>query len=739
MKKLITAVIGISLLSLFYLYSLGSMAKSVPLMENDILTQSDSEAGSMGYVVLQKDKSFDTQVKTPNTIYEICFDFDLNNKTVVIPVGSELKFNGGTLSNGTLVGQGTRISSSPVSIFNLRINMSGTWDVMEAYPEWYGAVGDGLVDDTKAIRSAIINFNQLLIPIIINRPFRITQSVIDNSVLANKKSIYLILHGRHSKTYRSIQNVGGLKLDKGVDLFDGTTSLDVGNNFGRSFLGELKNLVISTESITAENSPLSGSVFKNSEISGFHVDDCYIMSIGSFFKDTESASCSKIRNNTFLFIHCFAAFTDKTRHGHFVDSVIEGNYINGSGHNDLNTNDCMEFSTYNGSTIINNFIDHYRCIYNPKFKSGHGEVVSIANHYQVFKYLYNGNGFSWVFSSNSDVINWTANAVSLREMVQLRDKNNKIIPPCVVWFGDGSSNNVIVFSNLTFQCNIEKKFLYIQRDLFRNNDKLFVGPISIDNSLSNINDWDYANFGDNYAIVPGKENKSHPIVDVDIVSKVTTLPELNDIHTAKVFVGQKVELSGIKYIVKMDLFENETTSTQVLSKPKWSRLGEPDYEARPEVSSNIKIQHLQIGSPYYNTTYNTNGYWNGTRFLDSRGNSVARRTGRTYQRPSANMLNASYDLGYEYFDTDLGFCIYAINISHSEVTWVNGKGFTATAIKGSSSNRPVGIAGSGVLDATRDIGFEFFDTTLGKPIYVAAINKDTGAVTWVDSTGKIVY
>lgn len=676
MKRLLIAFLGIFVLSTTYVHSMGRALGAIEESYSDLMAQTKVLYGGMNYVVVDKKTSFESQLAKPNTIYEICYDIDLKGKKIVIPAGSELRFSGGSLSNGIIEGQETRITATPMRIFDTSLSLTGSWDIVEAYPEWYGANGDGLVDDTKAVRAAVVNFNQLLIPIKINRPFRITQSIINRNVLAGKKSIYLILHGRHSQTYRSIQKVGGLLLDKGVDLFDGTTTLDVGGNYGRTFIGELKNLVISTESITAENSPLTGSVFINSEIRGFLVDGCYVMSMGSFLKDTESEACTKIRDNTFLFIHSFAAFTDGTRHGHFVDSILEGNYISGGGHNDLSTNDCMEFSTYNGSTIINNFIDHYRCVYNPKFKSAHGEVVSIANHYQVFRYLYNGDRFSWVFSSTSDVINWTANAESLPEMKPLKDSKNRVIPPCVVWFGESSSNNVITFVNLTFQNNIEKKFLFLQRDLFRNNDKLIVSPISFDNSLSGVEDWDFVNFGDDYVIIAGRTNNSHPVVDIDIVSKMTKLPVASGSHAVKAFVGQRVEIDGIRYEAKMDLFENRSNSKTVIAGLRWNRLGEPDYGARQEVNSNVKTQYLQIGTPYFNTTYNTNGYWNGTRFLDSRGNSIAGRSGRTTQRPTASSLDAAYDIGYEYFDTDLGKPIYvsAINAKTGVVSWVDAMG-----------------------------------------------------------------
>lgn len=75
--------------------------------------------------------------------------------------------------------------------------------------------------------------------------------------------------------------------------------------------------------------------------------------------------------------------------------------------------------------------------------------------------------------------------------------------------------------------------------------------------------------------------------------------------------------------------------------------------------------------------------------------------------------------------------------------WIDSRGFTAAATVGQSNKRPIGIHTEGdttvgILNAGNDIGFEYFDTTLGKPIYAKAIDNTTGVVTWVDATGATV-
>ena len=76
-----------------------------------------STTGVSGQVVdnsYQENRNILTQdmINEPNTIYEIRYDFDLNNQTINIPSNCILKFEGGQISNGTINGDNTTIIES---------------------------------------------------------------------------------------------------------------------------------------------------------------------------------------------------------------------------------------------------------------------------------------------------------------------------------------------------------------------------------------------------------------------------------------------------------------------------------------------------------------------------------------------------------------------------------------------------------------------------------------------------
>ena len=91
-----------------------------------------------------------------NTQYIIRYKHDLSRYKdgVVIGKNSILEFRKGSLNNGKIVFNNTRIKSKARRIFDNNV-YDGIIDVAQAYPEWFGAEGNGLTDDTRAIQDAL--------------------------------------------------------------------------------------------------------------------------------------------------------------------------------------------------------------------------------------------------------------------------------------------------------------------------------------------------------------------------------------------------------------------------------------------------------------------------------------------------------------------------------------------------------------------------------------------------------
>lgn len=88
-------------------------------------------SNGMAYKYLRKTKNMilsQSDFNQANAIYEIRYDFDLNGSTINIPEGCVLQFEGGSISNGTITGQGTKILGSTLNIFT-SIVIEGTWNV----------------------------------------------------------------------------------------------------------------------------------------------------------------------------------------------------------------------------------------------------------------------------------------------------------------------------------------------------------------------------------------------------------------------------------------------------------------------------------------------------------------------------------------------------------------------------------------------------------------------------------
>lgn len=129
----------------------------------------------MGRVVLQKNMvngvNTLTQAMMPvasggNTIYVIQHDFVLG-ENITIPDNCVLEFDGGSVTAvknsdiHKITGCNTAIQSGFYKIFDVRLSLVGSWKVEYGYPEWFGAKGDGINDDSEAFYATLSNFGSV--------------------------------------------------------------------------------------------------------------------------------------------------------------------------------------------------------------------------------------------------------------------------------------------------------------------------------------------------------------------------------------------------------------------------------------------------------------------------------------------------------------------------------------------------------------------------------------------------
>lgn len=112
-----------------------------PVMVNQ-LTQDMFYKGAVG-----------SRVPNTNTIFVIRYDYVLG-EDITVPDNCVLEFEGGSISGTyTLTGVNTAIKADLVKVFDTTITLAGKWNVIEAYPEWFGAKGDDVTDDTEAFHA----------------------------------------------------------------------------------------------------------------------------------------------------------------------------------------------------------------------------------------------------------------------------------------------------------------------------------------------------------------------------------------------------------------------------------------------------------------------------------------------------------------------------------------------------------------------------------------------------------
>jgi hypothetical protein len=182
-----------------------------------------------------------------DAVWDIQFDFDLNGETIVLPENVTLYFTGGSLSNGTLTGDGTStiVSKTKYQVFDA-VDLAGTF-VEEQYlmPYWFGAVMNGITDDRDVFVETLAQAHAVTARVMVDKNIFLdveelgTKSIFleDNSWIEGKNDVNIIINNLLSPAFYmalikdvTIKNVTFLYDNKYDASYDWTTTTDNDTN-----------------------------------------------------------------------------------------------------------------------------------------------------------------------------------------------------------------------------------------------------------------------------------------------------------------------------------------------------------------------------------------------------------------------------------------------------------------------------------------------------------------------------
>ncbi len=148
-----------------------------------------------------------------NTIYKVTKDITLSGGTLTIPAGCTLDFQGGSFTNGTIIGNGTKIKAGLEKIFDTNIILSNSWDIEGLHPEWFGAKGDGTSDDLSSIQVCLNIGLSLFIPMKLSNPYYISSPIKFNYKAGEHDEVFYRIEGSGKASLKSASNTFDTDLD----------------------------------------------------------------------------------------------------------------------------------------------------------------------------------------------------------------------------------------------------------------------------------------------------------------------------------------------------------------------------------------------------------------------------------------------------------------------------------------------------------------------------------------------
>lgn len=144
-------------------------AGDIKLNEDDLVATANGigladrdDSKGMAKVILRANKPITEQLLLRNCIYEIRYNFNLNNEELVVPDNCILDFQGGSISNGNIIGNNTLINAIN-TVFN-NVSVSGSFSNTILYLEWFDIENTVASSLITSIIGSFTNVNTIEFP-----------------------------------------------------------------------------------------------------------------------------------------------------------------------------------------------------------------------------------------------------------------------------------------------------------------------------------------------------------------------------------------------------------------------------------------------------------------------------------------------------------------------------------------------------------------------------------------------
>lgn len=564
----------------------------------------------LGRVYLRKNITEDRNILTQqminqeNTRYILQYDYDLNGQTITIPANCVIEFEGGSISNGNIQGNSTIIVSPSRRIFGDTTTLIGNWSIDCIYPEWFGAIADGIQDSSTAISHCI----------------KMAQGSSSGMTVKFGNGIYLV------KAPIELSNLSVVKIE-GEDKLISTIA---GENIDYIFKFEDNDInryfSFSNISLDGKNKTLHGiystklarSRFENIRFTNFSKEALHI----EYGWSNNINKCEFTNNNIGIYLsnQCYI--------NNITETTIEGSnigvYINNSAK--CNINKCT-LQSNSGTAVYSRFANTSLSITKNHFESNAEEGITFTNGETVVKADIILNG-----STNPETLSsaWTNQDVTISDNYCISNKNNSFI------FASALQSSTITTN---FSRHIDNPF----------------GPVNLittylDTNRCNISNIDISkNYGFNLPIFPeyvlwNTPNRFPDLSDISIDN--TGLYNFANTNYSD-WIQNYSDSPTNNYSVKLSDNKYKGNVISITGNPVGWRGFRFDLEKHPELQNKLLYLYCKVKSLNASTIFNLRMSTGNTNYVTQNKplvvNSWAEQV-LCYKTPDSGILLISFDV-----------------------------------------------------------------------------------------------